>query len=57
LAAATSAGNHVKVRILKLTSSRFHFVPGEFETRPLCELVLVGPALAPSQPFPELLVL
>jgi hypothetical protein len=45
-AAAPPARNHVKVCILKLTGSRFHFVPGELESGSLCELVLVGPGLA-----------
>jgi len=55
--AATPARNHLKVRILKLTPRRLHFVRGELEPRPLCELVLVGPGLAAAQPRPELLVL
>jgi hypothetical protein len=56
VAAASPARNHVKVRILKLTGSRFHFVPGELESRPLGELVLVGPGLAAAQLLAKLLV-
>src|SRR5208337_2734194 len=54
-AAATSARNHVKVRILKLTRRRSHFVYGELEPLPQCELVLVSPGIAAFQPLPELL--
>jgi len=54
---AAPARNHLKVPILKLTSRRSHFVYGELEPLPLCELVLVSPGIAAFQPLAELLVL
>jgi hypothetical protein len=55
--AAVPARNHVQVRILKLTGSRFHLLPGEIESCPLGELLLLGTGLAAAQPLAELLVL